>query len=86
MNATSADQRSNTIKLSIVIENWITTTSSPLIWETIIHAVEGPIVNDKNKAKEILEHLDLINSKCYNYSIYIYENNLSTGFYILYIL
>lgn len=71
------NEQSNTIKLSVVIESWITTTtSSPITWETIISAVEGPIVNNKKKAKEIVDYL--IKCKC----VYIYESNLLTKFYI----
>ena len=45
-------------KLFKIIENWIATTDSSLItWETIIIAVEGPIVSNKTKAKEIFDYL-----------------------------
>ena len=49
---------SNILKLSRVLQSWMTTqSSSPVTWETIISAIEGPIVNDKRKADEIRQHL-----------------------------
>ena len=46
-----------TIKLSEVIAKWMETESSPVTWETVISAIEGPIVNNKQKAKEIRDYL-----------------------------
>ena len=49
---------SNVIKLSEVIHSWLTTTESHLVtWETVIAAIESPIVNNTKKATEIHEHL-----------------------------
>ena len=48
---------SDTIKLSQVLHTWITTQSYPVTWETIISAIEGPIVNNKARALEIRQHL-----------------------------
>ena len=47
-----------TVKLSRVIAKWMETeSSSPVSWETLISAIEGPIVNNKKKAKEIRDYL-----------------------------
>ena len=51
------DHSSKTIKLSKVITLWIESESSPVSWETVISAIEGPIVNNKQKAKEIHDYL-----------------------------
>ena len=50
---------SDITKLSKVIECWISTQSSPVIWETVISVIEGPTVNNKTKANEIRKHLGL---------------------------
>ena len=47
------------IKLSKVIECWIHTQSSPVTWETVISVIEGPVVNNKEKANEMRKHLGL---------------------------
>ena len=46
-----------TVKLSRVIAKWMKTESTPVSWETLISAIEGPIVNNKQKAKEIRDYL-----------------------------
>ena len=47
-----------TIKLSEVIAKWMETkSSSPVSWETLISAIKGPIVKNKQKAKEIRDYL-----------------------------
>ena len=51
------ERDSNIRKLSQVISSWIETKSSPVTWETVISAIEGPIVNNKNKADEIRDYL-----------------------------
>lgn len=51
-------QGDNIIKLNKVIENWITTCSSSVSWQTLIIAIEGPIVNNRQKATEIRDYLD----------------------------
>ena len=49
---------SNTkMKLSQVLALWIDSESTPVSWETLISAIEGPIVNNKRKAKEIRDYL-----------------------------
>ena len=48
---------SNEIKLTKVIEKWMNTQSSHATWETVISAIEGPIVNNKNKADELRRHI-----------------------------
>ena len=50
-------QYENIAKLSKVIQIWIDTQSSPVIWETVISAIGGPIVDNKSKVDEILEYL-----------------------------
>ena len=47
----------NTVRLIQVIHTWFTSQPSPVIWETVISAIEGPIVNNKQKAKEIRDYL-----------------------------
>ena len=49
----------NHVKLDNVIETWISTQSSPVTWETLILAIEGPLVNHKDKANKIRDHLGL---------------------------
>ena len=54
------DQRkdSDVIKLSIVIDSWLTSTRPSLVtWETVITAIQGPIVNHVEKTNEIKQHL-----------------------------
>ena len=47
-----------TVKLSRVINRWIESESlSPVSWKTLISAIEGPIVNNRQKAKVIRDHL-----------------------------
>ena len=53
------NNETNTVKLSNVINSWITTQSSPVTWRTVINAIDGNIVNNRAKANEILEHLGL---------------------------
>ena len=48
---------SDTVKLNHVLQTWMDTQSSPVTWETIIFAIEGPIVNNKRKADEIRQYL-----------------------------
>ena len=45
------------VKLSKVINTWITTKSSSITWENIISSIEGPIINNKDKANEIRKYL-----------------------------
>ena len=47
----------NNVKLAKVIEKWMNTQSSPVTWETVISAIEGPIVDNKSKADELRCHL-----------------------------
>ena len=54
LSSTLADN----VKLASVIENWMITQSSPVTWETVISAIEGPIVgHSKSKTDEIRHHL-----------------------------
>ena len=56
------EAKSNVLKLNEVIDSWITTKSSPVTWDTLITAIEGPLVNNVQKANEIHEYLT--NGKC----------------------
>ena len=44
-------------KLSTVIESWVDTMVTDVTWETVIAAVEGPIVNHKSTALKIRDFL-----------------------------
>lgn len=44
-------------KMCKMITKWIETKSSPVTWDMIIFAIEGPIVDNKKKADEIREFL-----------------------------
>ena len=46
-------------KLFKVIRKWIETKQSPVTWETLISAIEGPIVENKQKADDIRKYLGL---------------------------
>ena len=50
----------NKVKLAGVIQSWINTRRSPVMWETLISAIEGPIVGNNNKANEIRGHLGIL--------------------------
>lgn len=56
-------QYENTAKLSKVIQSWIDTQSSPVIWETVISVIGGPIVKNQKKANEIRDYI----GKLFNY-------------------
>ena len=47
----------NIKRLSEVIQYWIDTQSTPVTWETVISAVEGPIVRKKKAADNIRKFL-----------------------------
>ena len=49
-------QHNNLLNLSDVIRIWKDTQPSPITWETVIDAIEGPIVNDKKTADEIRQY------------------------------
>ena len=51
------EAKSNVVKLNEVIDSWITTKSSPVTWDTLITAIEGPFVNNVQKADEIHDYL-----------------------------
>ena len=55
------NNETNTVKLTKVINSWITTQSSPVTWQTVIDAIGGNVVNNRAKVNEILEHLGLPN-------------------------
>ena len=51
-----AKGESNIVRLSLVIEKWMETSTS-ITWQTIIVAIGGPIVCNHNKATEICRFL-----------------------------
>ena len=51
------EAKSNVLKLNEVINSWIITKSSPVTWDTLITAIEGPLVNNVQKADEIRDYL-----------------------------
>ena len=51
------DQRHNGYKLFAVINNFLTSQSSLVNWETVIGAIESPTVNDKETANLIRQYL-----------------------------
>ena len=52
------EAKSNVLKLNEVIDSWITTESSPVTWDTLITAIEGPFVQNVKKANDIREYLN----------------------------
>ena len=44
-------------KLATVLESWVDTVVTDVTWETVIAAVEGPIVNHKSTAVRIRDFL-----------------------------
>ena len=44
-------------KLSAVINRWKESQTSPFTWETVITAMESPIVNNLRKSNEIRDYL-----------------------------
>ena len=50
---------SDDLKLASVIETWIKTEPSPVTWQTLIDGIDGPLLNQKKKAKEIRDYLGL---------------------------
>ena len=53
------EAKSNVLKLDEVIDSWITAKSSPVTWDTLITAIEGPLVNNLQKANDIRKHLTI---------------------------
>ena len=57
LNDLKSKNMENILKLDEVLQSWIKTDSSPVTWDTMITAIEGPLVNNMQKAKKILEYL-----------------------------
>ena len=57
LNGLESEKRKNVIKLDKILQSWITTKSSPITWDTVIAAMKGPLVNNVQKAEEIIEYL-----------------------------
>ena len=49
------------MRLSSVIQSWIDTQSMPVTWETVISAVESPIVDNMKVAAKLREYLTHLN-------------------------
>ena len=52
------DQRDNDYKLFAVIQNFLTSRSSTINWETVIAAIESPTLNDMETADLIYQYLN----------------------------
>ena len=48
-------------KLSSVIQSWLDTQSTPVTWETVVSALESPIVNDRAVAAKLRNYLTHLN-------------------------
>ena len=58
LNSLKISLLDNNMKLDSVIHSWMTTAESYLItWETLIAAIEGPIIDNRQKAMEIRKYL-----------------------------
>ena len=58
LNGLRCSNDSNKVKLSEIIDAWITTNEAgPVTWDNVISAIGGPIVNNKKKANEIRDYL-----------------------------
>ena len=57
LNHLRLSSESNIVKLDQVIHTWIITGSCPVTWETVIVAIEGPLIKNIEVAKEIRKHL-----------------------------
>ena len=52
---------SDLMKLAMVIQSWMDTQSTPVTWETVIFAVESPIVNNMSMAAKLRNYLTHLN-------------------------
>ena len=57
LNGLESEKRKNVIKLNEILQSWMTTKSSPVTWDTVITAMKGPLVNNVQKAEDIIEYL-----------------------------
>ena len=58
LNGLTANPEGNMYKLDQVIQTWIDSTDQYLVtWETVLAAIEGPIINNRNKASQIRQFL-----------------------------
>ena len=58
LNGIKCNNDSNKVKLSEVIDAWITTNEAcSVTWDEVISAIGGSIVDNKNKADEIRDYL-----------------------------
>ena len=64
---------SNIVKLSDVIYSWITTTESHLItWKTVIDAIEGPVLENRQIANIIREQLAKLERGKLSFANFVY--------------
>lgn len=52
---------SDLMRLAMVIQSWMDTQSTPVTWETVIFAVESPIVNNMSVATKLRNYLTHLN-------------------------
>ena len=57
LNGLTTQNMTNILKLDKVLQTWIESESSLVTWYTMITAIEGRLVNNVQKAKEIREYL-----------------------------
>ena len=58
LNGLIENPQNNTYKLDQVIQTWIDSSDQYLVtWETVLTAIEGPIIDNKKKASEIRQFL-----------------------------
>ena len=58
LNGLTANPQGDMYKLDQVIQTWIDSTDQYLVtWETVLAAIEGPIINNRNKASQIRQFL-----------------------------
>lgn len=51
----------NKVKLIRIIENWFETMPTDITWQTVLDAIEGPIVENRAVGKKIRECLGVLN-------------------------
>ena len=58
LNGLTASPRGDMYKLDQVIQTWIDSINQYLVtWETVLTAIEGPIIKNRNKASQIRQFL-----------------------------
>ena len=57
LNGLESEKRKNIIKLDLVLQSWMTAKSSPVTWDTVITVMKKPLVNNIQKAEDIIKYL-----------------------------